>query len=129
LLKEESNMLRIVAVAAAACLMTTAAKAGYATYQECIEHQVLSKNLIVAVQEALKKAGVYSGKADGEVGKGTREAIRKRSKQLGLADSDRLSLPFLQAVLEIDSLNSGLASAKQFCDRVMPPRPGGREAS
>jgi peptidoglycan hydrolase-like protein with peptidoglycan-binding domain len=114
-------MLRIILLAVSAWFLTVPASAGYVSYQQCIEHNLLSKNVVMAIQEALKKAGVYSGKPDGKIGKTTREALRKYSIKMGLGDSDQIGMPVVRALLSIGAEDADMSKAETFCEEVMGP--------
>ncbi len=53
-----------------------------------------------AVQLALRKAGVFSGKADGRLGPRTREAIQAFQSARGLAADGRIGLRTLKALMK-----------------------------
>ena len=107
-------MLRKFQLILAACVLTSTAQAGYTSYGECIEHNLLSKNLIIAIQEVLKKEGRYSGKADGLLGKSTRKAIQDRNRELG-GRADYVDKAFLVAILGKDAEDINMDEATKAC--------------
>ncbi len=58
----------------------------------------LSQNQLKQVQEQLKTAGLYKGKADGRMGSETRQAIQQFQQQNGLQATGRLDQQTMAAL-------------------------------
>ncbi len=54
--------------------------------------------LVAQVQRKLKRLGYYQGVVDGEMGRGTRGAIRAFQNENGLADTGAIDRPLLRAL-------------------------------
>ena len=112
------GMVRSAGIVLIAILAGLPAHAGYTSYGQCIEHNLLlSTNLIRAIQTALKKEGLYSGKIDGILGERMREAIRKRNAQFG-ETSEYIDLVFITRLLGPDVELVDDTNAKRECDAI-----------
>jgi peptidoglycan hydrolase-like protein with peptidoglycan-binding domain len=106
--------------AAATSGSAATAKPAAATHTSTMHHHKLSKDEVIAVQNALSKSGEYKGKIDGSLGKGTQEALRSYQKANSLkvtgwpdtATLDKLGVPHTATMAAAPAGNSSSTAKK-----------------